>query len=147
MFERAVRIAISKAGSPAEADALTKLVPSACRVDEQERTFEERINRNKALRGEPPTKMSKRKKADIDSYAADANEMTANQLLQFEALDSAASVIKCLEMAMVHDIAFWSQAQGKAHEADRPLVRDFAAVKIDLQNAFSAYLAEHYAEG
>jgi hypothetical protein len=145
MFERAVQIAVSKADTDVEADALARIIPIARRVDAEERTFAERINRNKAFRGQSSTtQISKRKSAEIDAYAADADEMKASQLLQFEALGSAASVVKCLEMALGHDVKFWAIAHQQAHEADRSIVHAFASVRIDLHSALAAYLAEYY---
>jgi hypothetical protein len=146
MFERAVQISASKASNALELDALTKMVPLARRVDEDELTFGERIDRNKALRGELPTTVSRRKRAEIDSFAADADEMTASLLLQFEALGSSASVIKCLEMALDQNIRFWSKVQDKAHEDDRSIISDYVRVRTDLYSALGAYLAEYYVD-
>ena len=146
MFELLVKLAASKAANAAEADALVKVASFARRADEEERTFGERINHNKSLRGEPPTKISKRKQAEIDSYAADAEQLAASQLLQFESFESASSIIHCLKMALDQDVSFWSKAHEKAHEADRPLVQSFASAKTDLRDAFAAYLAAHYVD-
>lgn len=72
--------------------------------------------------------------------------MTASQLLQFEALGSAASVAKCLEMALDHDVKFWSRAHEHAHEADKAIVHDFASARIALHVALAAYLTEYYVD-
>ena len=142
MYQRLIELAVSKASSNAEFDALRRVLFAAVAVDEEDRTFAERIDANKALRGEAPTKLSKRKKAEVDGYAADANELEAQQLAEFSSLESAESVVFCLKMALDGDVRFWEKAHEKGDPADAPIVQSFAAAKVRLRDSMAAYLSE-----
>jgi hypothetical protein len=139
-----VRIAVAKAGSSNEASALDAVAEAARLLDDEERTFPARIAGNQALREEGPPKYSKRKQAQIDSYAADAEEMDASLVESLAALGSAASVIFGLKFALDQDVAFWSKNANKAHPDDRILVQQFVAAKAACRDAMAAYLAEYY---
>ena len=133
MFERCIQLAVSKAATDGELAALHPIAAIASELDEQERTFEARINASKAARGEGPTKVSKAKRQEIDQYAADAVEIAAEQLKEFAALDNAWTIIFALHMGLDSDTKFWSKAHLKAHPSDAAIVQAFADAKIKLR--------------
>jgi predicted nucleic acid-binding Zn-ribbon protein len=140
MFSRYIEVAAAKASSEEERESLRAIQAAASRLDEQERTFEARINASKAARGEGPTKLSKAKRREVDQYAADAAEMADEQLRTFSALDHAREVITALHGGLRADVRFWSKAPDMAHPSDRPIVEEFTLAKKDLLAAMSAYL-------
>jgi hypothetical protein len=141
MFEHSVKLAIHKAATEQEHLALRSVCAVAVALDEQERTFEARINESKARRGEPPTQLSKAKRQEVDQYARDAEELTKEQLRQFEALDAWAIVFS-LHMALETDARFWSKAHLKAHPSDASIIQDFAQAKADLRDALASFLEQ-----
>jgi hypothetical protein len=145
MYQHLIELSVSKAATDAESDVLRDVLVAAIAVDEEERKFSDRINTNKALRGEAPTKLSKRKKAEIDGYAADAREMEAQQVAEFSGFDSAQSIVYCLKTALDGDVKFWGRMHEKAHPADAPIVQSFAAAKARLRDAMAAYLSVYRA--
>jgi hypothetical protein len=144
MYRASVELAITKASSAAEKSALLPVLSAARALDEEERTFPDRIEANKALRGEGPTKLSRRKRKDVDAYAEDARVAGAEQLAQFSELESAASILSCLKAGLDADIAFWSKAHEKAHPSDAPLVIAFTQAKVSMRAAIVAFVAARF---
>jgi hypothetical protein len=147
MFARYIEVAAAKASSEDELESLRAIQAAASRLDEQERTFEARINASKAARGEGPTKLSKAKRQEVDQYAADAAEMADEQLRTFSAFDHAREVISALHGGLRADVRFWSKAPAMAHPSDRPIVEEFTLAKKELLAAMSAYLQEFTGAG
>lgn len=143
MYGASIELAISKARDDAEREALRPVLAAAIALDAEERTFPARIDANKALRGEGPTKLSKRKRAEVDSYAEDARELEAQQLGQFAEMNTASEILACLAAGLAGDIVFWSKAHTKAHPSDAPLVAAFAQAKVALHDAIAAFEARH----
>jgi hypothetical protein len=140
MFARYIEIAADKASSEDEREALRAVLAAARRLDEQDRTFESRINASKAARGEGPTKLSKAKRREVDQYAADAAELADEQLQIFATLDHAREVVVALHAGLKADVRFWSTAHRMAHPSDRALVEEYTLAKKELLTAMSAYL-------
>jgi hypothetical protein len=140
MFESYIKIAESKAATDKEAALLREICAVASELDEQERSFEERINQSKAARGEGPTKLSKAKRKEVDQYAADAAEMANEQLTEFQSLDGAWTIIYALHAGLASDVRFWSKVHLKGHPAEAPIVQEFAAAKAKLRDALAGYL-------
>lgn len=140
MYARYLEVAVSKASSDSEREALREVVVIASKLDEQERTFESRINASKAARGEGPTRMSKAKRQEVDQYAADAAELADGQLREFAGFEQARDIAVALRAGLRMDVQFWSKAHLKAHPADRAVVEEFARAKKDLLDALSSYL-------
>lgn len=140
MLEQYIKLAVSKAATDVELAALHPITAVASELDEQERTFEARINASKAARGEGPTKVSKAKQQELDQFASDAKKMAAEQLNEFAALDNAWAIIFALHMGLDSDTRFWSKAHLNAHPSDAAIVREFAIAKTKLRDALAAYL-------
>lgn len=142
MFRSFVELAISKSANGRERLALNPVLEAANALDEDERTFGERINANKALRGEGPTKLSRRKRADVESYSTDARELEDQQLREFAAFERGSAIVACLATALGTDIKFWQASYKHAHPSDVSIVQAFVARKAALHQAMKNYLSE-----
>ncbi len=140
MLQALIKLAISKSADEREKAALEAVWRAADALDEADRSFPDRINANKALRGELPTKLSAAKRAQIDRYAADAETLAQETLMGFASFESARSIIGALYPAAVQQSTFWAKAYLKAHAEDRKIVQDFAACKDALRIEMEVYL-------
>lgn len=141
MFKPIVELAISKASCEPEVAALNSVLDAVIVLDEEERTLGDRIDANKALRGEGPTKLSRRKRSEVDSYASDADESQAQQLKEFAGFERSSTIIACLAPGLQADVTFWKSNCKKAHPSDVPIIQSFVAKKADLCKAMGDYLA------
>ena len=129
MFQHFIELALSKASSSVESAALRPVLVAAISLDEEERTFGDRIDANKALRGETSTKLSKRKRSEVDGYTSDALKLEAQQLKEYSTFESSSSIIYCIKTALDGDVSFWSKAHEKCHSTDASIVQSFALAK------------------
>ena len=146
MFESSIRLALAKSGSSAESEALRAVLSAAVDLDREERDFGRRVDENKASRGEAPTKLSKRRRSEVDLYSKDADALTAHQLAEFERMGNAKLIILCLHTALQSDVLLWSSAHRKAHPDDVPIIEAFCNRKRALLSAMSEYLRAFDAE-
>jgi|GEM_PF-1507882 len=140
--KRYIELAASKAATDEELAVLRPIIAIASELDEQDRTFEARINASKAARGESPTKLSKAKRQEVDQYAADEMEIADKQLKVFESFSSAHPIIFALHMGLETDVKFWSKAHLKAHPSDSAILHEFTRAKVKLLDALAAYLLQ-----
>ena len=145
MFARLIELALSKASSDAEVDALRPVLAAAVALDEEEQSFGDRIDSNDVQRDEAPAKLSKRKRAELDGYATDALKMESRQLEEFSEFESSSSIVSCLKTALDCDVSFWTRAHERCHAAETKVVKDFAAAKIHLRDAMVGYLSTFHA--
>jgi len=139
-MKKAIQIAITKTTSPEELDLLNEISKLAESFDALESSFEERINNNKILRGEKPTRLTRSKKAEISQYKKDADDLTDQLTNDFLLLDNAQEIIQAIHSGFDNDIAFWKQAVKYTHPADLPIVDEFLSAKMKLHDALIAYL-------
>ena len=147
MLAPSVQIAVSKSTSPAEREMLDRILLLAEQLDKIENSFADKINSSKASRGEPPTKLSRAKRAELQQYDEDAKEMGAQQLLDLQAFESSTEVIFALHMGLESDAKFWQQAHRHAHPADVPIVQEFAEAKLMLCESMGHFLKTHGQSG
>ncbi len=140
MYKRYIELAASKAATDEELEVLRSIIDIASELDEQELTFEARINANKAARGESPTRLSKAKLQEIDQYATDAMEIENKQPGEFKTFSCAQPIIFALHMGLDSDVKFWSKIHTKAHPSDCSIVQEFARAKARLRDALATYL-------
>ena len=139
-MKKLIQIAISKTTSPDKLDFLNEISKLAETLDTLESAFEERINSNKALRGEKPTIVTRSKKKEINQYKKDADELT-NQLAEdFLLMENTKDIIQAIRSGFDGDIVFWKQAVKYAHPADMFIVEELLSSKIKLRDALTAYL-------
>lgn len=140
MTPEQLKIAISNATDPEAKSKLIDLAPIFEKVYELNETFPERINANKAARGERPTKVSSRKREELAQYEKDAIDIDRGLTEDFRT-QSPSSIIYAMSYALDTDLSFWGGAMLKhAHPADRPLVEEVFAAKSELQSKFKQYL-------
>src|SRR5688572_8513045 len=108
MYRASVELAIAMAATDAEKSGLQPVLAAARALDDEERTFPDRIAANKALRGEGPTKLSRRKRDEVDGLARDAEAAAAEQLARFADLPNARAILASLKGGLDADVAFWS---------------------------------------
>ena len=142
MFQPFVELAISKGTTREEVDALASVLRAAIELDDEERSFEGRINTNKALRGDHPTKQSRRGKASVDAYTTDAAALEAQQLEEFCAFASGSEILGCLAPALSNDIAFWQSSYRHAHPSDLSILQSLVDKKLALRHAIQGYLSD-----
>lgn len=138
MFVPALRIALAKARSLSDRNLLEQALSAAEALQLVEAGFEGRINASKAARGENPTKLSKSRKAEIDGYASDAEEIQREQLSAYEVELEPREIVDALRAGLQSDLRFWDGAAKYAHAADRPIVEEFVAAKRSLLLALDA---------
>ena len=141
MLAPSLQVAFTKANTGQEQRLLKGLVALATRLDRVEADFERKINANKALRGEAPTKLTRAKREQLAQLAVDERELEAEQLVHLEALPSARDIVDALRPAIEHDVQFWSQAKKHAHAADEPVIEELANAKKMLLQAMTEYLS------
>lgn len=138
-----VRIAISKTSDPRALAALADVEAAAQAFEDADASFVDRINANKALRGEPPTKLGRSKRAQLDALADDQANMDRDLIEQLSGLESARSVIEALYFGLAQDIPHARAMLKHYPPADRPLGEDLVLLKERLADAMSGYLREY----
>lgn len=138
-----VRIARSKTSDPGALAALADVEAAAQAFEDAEASFPDRINAGKALRGEPPTRLSRGKRAELDELANDQANIDRDLIEQLSGLESARSVIEALHFGLAQDIPRARALLKHYPPADRPLGEDLVLHKERLADAMSAYLREY----
>ena len=139
-MKKLIQIALTKTTVQQELDRLNEILKRAETLDALESTFEERINSNKALRGEKPTSASRKKKTEIDQYKQDADEATDQLAKDFMPMEKAEDIIEAILSGLDDDVAFWKSAVKYAHPADMAIVDEFLSAKIKLRDSLAAYV-------
>jgi hypothetical protein len=136
-----IRIAIAKTADAGELAALSGIETAAIAFETADASFAERIEANKALRGEAPTKLRKSTREQLDALASDQADLDADLIAQLGALDSASSVIGALTFALTQDIPR-ARAMLKHYPApDYPLGEEMVLLKERLADAMQRYLS------
>lgn len=139
-MKKSIQIAITKTTSPEELDLLNEISKLVETLDTLESSFEERINNNKVLRGEKPTRLTRSKKIEINQYKKDADDLANKLTKDFMLMENAKDIIQAIRSGFDSDITFWKQAVKYAHPADLPIVDEFLVAKIKLRDALTVYL-------
>ena len=140
MTPEQLRIAIANSADPAAKAMLADLSATFDVVHQLDQAFGDRINANKAARGEGPTKLSKRKREELAQYEQDRIEGERNLTESF-AKYAGSSIIAVMSEGLEIDLKFWGGALLKhAHPADRPLIEEVVAAKKQLQSRFKEFL-------
>ena len=132
---------MDKASAPEELRALENVLAKAEALGRIEAAFEAKINASKAARGEGPTSLSRAKREQVNDFANDQAELQAQQLIAFEASNSANEIVTALKAGLRHDVQFWAGAAKYTHAADLPVVEEFVNAKRDLLAALNDFLA------
>jgi hypothetical protein len=143
MYVQALQIALSKNADSDWRKLLEHALHKAEALALVESQLEAKINASKASRGEKPTKLSKSRRAEIDSFDNDAASMHAEQLARYKSECSAREIIATLKSGLDSDLKFWSGAVKHAHPGDLPTVQEFINAKRELQKSLALCLAGH----
>ena len=113
------------------------------RVQELNQSFVDRINTNKAARGEGPTRLPKRKREELGQYESDRIEGERDLTQSFAKLHGS-SIIAAMSEGLETDLKFWGGPMLKhAHVADRPLIEEVFEAKKLLQSGFKEFLERY----
>jgi exoribonuclease R len=140
--KKLIQIAISKTSSPEDLHSLNEIFKLAETLEMVESTFENRINSNKALRGEKPTGVTRTNKQEINQYKKDAEELINQLSKDLSLMENPREIIQAICFGFDSDIAFWKQAVKCAHPEDMPVIEELLSAKIKLHDALTIYLDE-----
>jgi hypothetical protein len=143
MYVQAMQIALSKNADSAWRQLLEQALHNAEALALVESQLEAKINASKASRGEKPTKVSKSRRAEIDSFDNDAACMHVEQLARYKAESSAREIVETLKSGLDSDLRFWLSAVKHSHPGDLPAVQEFINAKRELQQSLARCLAGH----
>jgi hypothetical protein len=143
MYVQAIQIALSKNTDSAWHRLLEQALHKAEKLALVESQLEAKINASKASRGEAPTKLSKSRRAEIESLDNDAACLHAEQLARFKSEFSARKIIATLRSGLDSDLKFWSSAAKHAHPEDLPTVQEFIDAKRELRESLALCLTGH----
>jgi hypothetical protein len=141
MYIKALQIARSKSDVAPASGAVDEAMRQAQNLALLEAQFESRINASKAARGEKPTQLSRARRAEVDGYAADAQQMHSEQLAAFEAVPSAYKIFSVLKSGLDADLKFWVNAGKHTHPQDMPIVQELVDAKRALKDSLVRCLA------
>jgi hypothetical protein len=147
MYVQALQIALSKNVDSAWHELLEQAKAKAETLALVESQFEAKVNASKASRGEKPTKSSKARRAEIDSFDVDAAALDADLLSQYSSEFSARQIVATLESGLESDLKFWSSAAKHSHPDDLPTVQEFIDAKRELRESLAHCLGHHKEAG
>lgn len=142
-----IRIALSKTSDPNGLETLREIESAAQAFENADTSFIDRINANKALRGESPTQLSQNERAQLDELAHDQAALDADLLDQLSRLESAQAVIRALHFGLTQDIPRSRGMLKHYPAADYPLGEELVMLKEKLAAAMAAYLSQSPDEG
>lgn len=137
------RIAATKTADPLALEMLANMVRLAHELESADASFAERINANKAKRGEPPTKLSKPQKRHLSELAQDQIDLDAGLCNDFRAMESASQIIWAAHYALQQDLPNAQKFLKHYHPDDRPLGEEIVRLKSQLLEAAERFL-KHY---
>jgi len=137
-----LEIAISKAPDEKSRAALQAMKPALEAVVHSDSTLVQRIEASKIARGEGVTKLSKRKKQEVDGYERDAVELGRKHTESLKRFQRADTIIRIVQGGLAQDIDFWGKTLKHIHKAELPIVQEHIAVKRKLLEETNKFLAE-----
>jgi hypothetical protein len=140
MYVQALQIALSKNADSGWRKVLEQALHKAEALALVETQLEAKINASKAGRGEKPTKLSKSRRAEIDSFDKDANSLQAEQLARYKSESSAREIVATLKSGLDSDLKFWLSAAKHSHPGDLPTVQEFINAKRELRESLALCL-------
>jgi hypothetical protein len=141
MYVQALQIALSKNVDSVWHKLLEQAITKAEMLALVESQFEAKVNASKASRGEKPTKLSKSRRAEIDSFDVDAATLRVDLLAQYKSEFSARQIVATLKSGLDSDLKIWSSAAKHSHPDDLPTVQEFVNAKRELGESLAHCLA------
>ena len=122
--------------------ALARIETLASHYEDGERAFASRISENKAKRGEPPTKLRKAKREQLDELAKDQVELDASLRQQLQILSSAREVAASIHWGLSANLASSKGLLKHYHPDDLPIGQDMLFRQEALVLALAEFLSE-----
>lgn len=143
MSPKFFRLAATKTTDPVALDMLAELEQLAHALATVEASFPERINANKAKRGESPTKLSRKKADDLRALDQDQIDIDQEVYEDFSKVDSPSPILAAMAYALEQDIPNSKKFLKHYHPDDLPLGEEMVTLKVQLLEKVSAFLARY----
>ncbi len=133
-------IASTKTTNPAASKMLAHLEHTAQKLADAEASFPERINTNKAKRGETPTKLRKTKKQQLSGLEQDKTDLDTKLCDDFRKMVEPSQIIWCIQNALTQDLSVARKFLKYYHPDDLPLGEEILNLKSQLLDATTSFL-------
>lgn len=134
------RIAATKTTDLVALAMLEQLVRAAQELADAEAALPERINANKAKRGERPTKLSKAKKEQLGELAQDHLNLDANLCDDFRKMTEPSQIVWSAQYALTQDLPNARKFLKYYHADDLFLGEEIVRLKTVLLEAATLFL-------
>ena len=143
MYSQYFHIAKSKTNDPIEAEALDRIAEIAHEYDLFQQSFTEKINDNKAKRGEFPTKLSKATRESMESFETDRVNAQARIAKQLEAMSSPQSIVRSLNMGFSRTLPNAQNTLKHFHPDDLSIGEEKVKLIARFVTAMESYLEQY----
>lgn len=135
-------LAVEKASTPEEREALTRIEAAAAELAVRERDLPEMIAAGKIRRHEAPVKLSRDQRAMLAGMGDDMAASEREQLVLLKDVATAAEVIEILSFSFTIPCVpqDWSAMLPESHPDDRPALEDIIGRQRALRAAMREYL-------
>ncbi len=137
------RIAATKTTHPAALGMLAGLEKLAQELATAEASFPERINANKAKRGEKPTKLPRRKTEELKELEQDQIDIDQQVCEDFLKVDTPSQIVASVAYALEQDIPTAKKFLKHYHPDDLPLGEEIITLKVQLLEKAFAFLERY----
>lgn len=134
------RIAATKTTDPVALPMLAKLERAAQELTNAEASFPERINANKAKRGEQPTKLTKAKKSQLGELAQDQVDLDTQLCNGFRTMSDPSQIVWATHYALTQDLPNARKFLKHYHPDDLALGEEIVNLKSQLLEAATSFL-------
>ena len=134
------RIAATKTSDPVALAMLAQLEHAAQELVDAEAAFPERINANKAKRGEQPTKLRKAKKEQLSELAQDQIDLDVRLCDDFRRMREPSQIVWSTHYALTQDIPYARNFLKYYHPDDLFLGEEIVRLKSQLLDAATLFL-------
>jgi hypothetical protein len=133
-------IAATKTTDPVALTLLGELERFARELADADASFPERINANKAKRGEAPTKLSTARKQQLGELARDQIDLDFKLCSDFRQMTEPSQIVWAIHYALLQDMPNAQKFLKYYHPDDLPLGEELVRLKRRLLEAASAFL-------
>jgi len=137
------RIAATKTTDPAALGMLAGLENLAQELATAEASFPERINANKAKRGEKSTKLPRRKAEELKELEQDQIDIDQQVCEDFLKADTPSQIVASVSYALKQDIPTAKKFLKHYHPDDLPLGEEIFNLKEQLLEMVDAFLKRY----
>lgn len=134
------RIALAKTSDPVALALLDQMEHAAMALAAADAAFPERMNANKAKRGEHPTQLSKSRKQQLAALAQDKIDLDAKLCEDFRKMTDPSQIVWSAHHALTQDLANSRQFLKYYHPDDLPLGGDIVHLKSQLLEDATSFL-------